>query len=337
MSIIKRSPSAILSLLLALVLVVSMVPAAFAAETTPAAGTYTVDVGLNLFCTAMGGVYFNKGLMTTETSVDESTGTSYGTATAVVDEEGNVALTLNFTKGSFSYMGISTDTALVASDATKPGFYAQDGSLNTEDVSYTTSSMVLNSSNSGTKSIEALSSVTLNLDRVADSYTMWLYIDSCMMGVQFCDGTGTAGSNKPGESTPYTATLTVDWDFDGEQADETSTQSANVSLVYEASGAYEVSIPATINVDKATMTASYTVEAKEFDIDDNAYVTVKAATDGILTNGDGDTTTFTNTLADGKLSVTGDTLAGTVSVEKPSAHGTFAGTITFTINYFSGK
>ena len=47
---------------------------------------------------------------------------------------------------------------------------------------------------------------------------------------------------------------------------------------------------------------------------------------------------FTNTLAEGKLAKTGDTLAGEVAVtEAASNPGKYTGTIDFTINYFSGK
>lgn len=47
---------------------------------------------------------------------------------------------------------------------------------------------------------------------------------------------------------------------------------------------------------------------------------------------------FTNTLAEGNLTKTGDTLAGEVEVTEPATNpGKYTGTIDFTINYFSGK
>lgn len=322
MSNVNRRFSAILSLVLAFVMVLGMVPAAFAAETSLNAGTYEVDATLSCYVNAMGGVEFSDGY-----------GLLKGTS-VTVDEDGNTTITLNLgTTSGLSVYGVPC-TAFIGIDEA-PGYYA-DGTVTKEGVTYTVSEDTVANASSEVKYI---TSITLPVDTATSKYTLWVYLDSNVMGCQLGDGSGTGSSNQPGVATKHTSTLTIDWDSAEKvvEADETSTQNANVSLVYEASGEYTVSIPATINVDKSTMTASYNVAAESFDIDDAAYVTVTASTDGILTNGDGVTTTFTNTLADGQLKVTGDTLAGSVSVEAPSAHGTFEGTITFTIKYFAGK
>lgn len=96
-------------------------------------------------------------------------------------------------------------------------------------------------------------------------------------------------------------------------------------------------IPATITVDSATNKGSYNVTAQKFILDEGAYVTVTATESGKLVNGSKELA-FTNTLAEGNLTKTGDTLAGEVEVTEPATNpGKYTGTIDFTINYFSGK
>lgn len=319
MSNIKCRFSAILSLVLAFVLVLGMTPAAFAAEPSLEAGSYSIDASLSAFISAMGGVEFGNGLLTG--------------ATVNVDENGDASVTIGLATSQVTIYGVTCDTFIDATNSA-PGYY-QDGTSKT--ATYTLSDKTALNPNS--ESIHYVDTITVPVAVGTESVKMWMYVNSTVMGCQFGDGSGSGSSNTPGANTPYTAKLTLDWSSAEKivEADKTSTQDANVSLVYQASGEYEVSIPATIQVDKSTLAAAYTVEATSFDIDDAAYVTVTAATDGVLTNDKGGTTTFTNTLADGKLKVTGDTLAGAVSVEKPSAHGTFQGSITFTIRYFSGE
>lgn len=117
--------------------------------------------------------------------------------------------------------------------------------------------------------------------------------------------------------------------------DKTSNQSANVE--YTVEGGYGVEIPATITVDATTKKGEYTVTAKNFVIGENAYVTVTASESDKLTNGS-DELAFTNTLTEGNLTKTGDTLAGTVEVtDSPSNPGKYTGTIDFVINYHAGE
>lgn len=166
---------------------------------------------------------------------------------------------------------------------------------------------------------------------------MWLYLDSNVMGCQLGDGSGAGASNTPGVATKHTAKLTIDWGSAEKivVADASSEQSANVE--YTVEGGYEVEIPATITVDAATKNGNYTVSAKNFVIGENAYVTVTASEGGKLTCGS-DELAFTNTLASGNLTKTGDTLAGTVEViDSPSNTGKYTGTIDFVINYYAGE
>lgn len=88
---------------------------------------------------------------------------------------------------------------------------------------------------------------------------------------------------------------------------------------------------------KQSANVEYTVTAKNFVIGENAYVTVTASESGKLTNGS-DELAFTNTLAEGNLTKTGDTLAGTVKVtDSPANPGRYTGTVDFSINYYAGE
>ena len=53
--------------------------------------------------------------------------------------------------------------------------------------------------------------MTFPVSKEASVYNLWFYLNSSIMGVQFSDGKGTAGSNEPNEHSKYKAELTVDW------------------------------------------------------------------------------------------------------------------------------
>jgi hypothetical protein len=166
------------------------------------------------------------------------------------------------------------------------------------------------------------------------------------MGCQFCDGSGSAGSNTPDALTPYKASLNIDWSTVSKvkTADKTSSQSATVKYVVDKvdggddgnkSDKYVVNIPAVVNVDAETKTGSYSVEAEEFSLSEGAYVNVSTNSGGTLSNGT-DTVPFTNELESESLTKTGDSLNGTVKVTGDAASaGEYAGTIDFTIDYFA--
>lgn len=318
----KRNPiTSLLSMVLVLAMVLSMATVAFAAETTLEAGkNYTVDAKLSCYVNAMGGVEFSDG---------------YGllkSTTVSVDENGDAYLTMNLgTTSGLAIYGVAC-TAFIGTDEA-PGYYA-DGAVTKENVTYTVSE---NTVANAKGQVNYIDSITMPVDSSVNEYTLWIYLDSNVMGCQLGDGTGTGSSNTPGVATKHTAKLTIDWDTLAAGPAETSNQTANVELNYTATGTYEVSIPSTINVDKATLKGTYEVTAKNFDINTDAYVTVTADTEGTLKTEDNKTTSFTNTLAEGQLKATGDTLAGTVTVDKPSANGNYTGSLNFVISYYSGE
>jgi hypothetical protein len=64
---------------------------------------------------------------------------------------------------------------------------------------------------------------------------------------------------------------------------------------------------------------------------------VTASEGGKLSNGTYELA-FTNTLSEGTLTETGDTLTGTVEVTESATHpGQYTGTIDFTIQYYIGE
>lgn len=100
-----------------------------------------------------------------------------------------------------------------------PKYYDTDRSL--KDATYTTSTTdfgVRNNLNSsgtmdGTVSKQyAVSSMTFPVSKDKSEYNLWIYINSNVMGVQFCDGSGTSSSNHPNEATKYVGKLVIDWD-----------------------------------------------------------------------------------------------------------------------------
>lgn len=310
----------IMSCVLAAAMLMSMSFVSVFAEAPMEAGEYAVDATLSCYVNAMGGVEFSDGYgLLTDTTV-------------TVDEDGSAVATLSLgTTSGLSIYGVAC-TAFIGTDEA-PGYY-KDGAVTKDNVTYTVSSDTVANSKG---QVNYITSVTFPVDIAVNEYTMWLYLDSNVMGCQLGNGTGTGSSNTPGVATKHTAKLTIDWSSAQKlvQPDKTSGQSANVE--YNVEGGYEVEIPSTITVDAATKKGEYTVTAKNFVIGENAYVTVTASESGKLTNGS-DELAFTNTLENSNLSKSGDALEGVVEVtDSPSNPGKYTGTVDFVINYFSGK
>lgn len=97
-----------------------------------------------------------------------------------------------------------------------PKYYSASNTLT--DAEYTVSSTEFGISNNlqdtGDKVLKtyAVDSIKFPVSKDKSEYNLWIYINSNVMGVQFCDGSGDSSSQHPNEATPYAATLTVDWD-----------------------------------------------------------------------------------------------------------------------------
>ncbi len=162
--------------------------------------------------------------------VDAMGGQQFGHAvfkgTSFKNKNGTIECTLNLGTGVgviysipfIAYIEPSMEN-LTGDSVSKPGYYLDDGSHT--DAEYTVSSKYfgirnnLNSSGTmnGTVSKSyAVDSMTFPVSKDKSEYNLWIYINSNVMGVQFCDGSGTSSSNHPNEATKYVGKLVIDWD-----------------------------------------------------------------------------------------------------------------------------
>ncbi|MCC8356539.1 MAG: hypothetical protein LJU34_01595, partial [Oscillospiraceae bacterium] len=173
------------------------------------AGTYELDASLSCYVNAMGGVEFGGPLLT-------------GT-TLTVEEDGSAFVTLYLTKSSVTIYSVTCDTFVDADPSYVTddrgvtngtiGYYDQEGNLITEGVTYTLSDdTALNPSD---EEVNYVDSITFPLTYESDTYALTMYINSNVMGVQFCE------ENDEAESTTYPAALTIYWDGYAETEEDT--------------------------------------------------------------------------------------------------------------------
>lgn len=164
------------------------------------AGTYTVETSLSCYVNAMGGIEFGGPLLKG--------------ASVTIDQSGHAKMTLRFTKSSVTIHSITCDTFI---DINPPyvtedrgvtngtiGYYDKNGVLQTGNVSYTLSNdTALNAQNEAVRYVD---SITFPLTYVSDIYNLTFFINSNVMGVQFCNKNDKAGV------ASYPAVLSVKWD-----------------------------------------------------------------------------------------------------------------------------
>ncbi len=359
-----KTKKSIFGKIMSSVLAVSMITSvsavtALAADTNATElekGSYTVNADMSLYVNAMGGIEF--------ASAFELSALTYGTtgifesATLDVDDNGNKSVTLNLGVGTGSIYSIAFQSFVDSGYSLK--YYDANHELKNV-TSYTDEAISITKTDKSVYETDRVTSVTFPLEidtaatvfdkatssvvsagNTADStkivVDMWMVVNSNVMGLQFCDGSGTAGSNTFDTATKYVASVSIDLASAQKivtEPDRTTNQSANVE--YTVNGGYEIEIPSTITINSATKKGEYTLTAKNFVIGENDYVTVSASQGGKLKSGS-DEIAFTNTLSDGKLTKNGDTLTGTVEItDSPKNPGKYTGTIDFTINYYVGK
>ncbi len=149
---------------------------------------------LSCYVNAMGGIEFAAAML--------------NDIVVTVDDDGNASMTISLGVSSGTIYTVDYVAFVDASDSV-PGYY--DASGNRHSASYTTSRNTVVDSDGN--QVHYVDSVTFPVSAASlqDSYTLFLYIESNVMGVQFCNGSGNAGSGNPGALTPYVASLTVDW------------------------------------------------------------------------------------------------------------------------------
>lgn len=178
-----------------------------AASTQLKPGSYPVDASLSCYIPAMGGVEFGAGLFTG--------------AHVTVDADGSARVTLGLTASTVTIYSVTCDT-FVDAEASEPGYYDASGKRKTAQ--YTKSKKTaLNAKNEAVHYVDA---VTFPVSEGQERYYLWLYVNSNVMGAQFCDGTGSGSSGSAGEATPYQAIFTMDWSgvatVGAEQASDTA-------------------------------------------------------------------------------------------------------------------
>ena len=165
-------------------------------EPEPAYTQY--DAELSCFVTAMGGIEFGDGLLA---------------GAYVEEEEGEYYMTLIFNKSQVTIYTISCDTFIdtdLADAGTSKGVedgtigvYDEDGTLVTEgvEVRYSTGDDYVTGKGGN---VYYVKSVKLPIDSLRETYKLALYINSSVMGVQFCE------ANETVTTGTFSATLTLD-------------------------------------------------------------------------------------------------------------------------------
>ncbi len=160
--------------------------------------TLSVDATLSCYVNAMGGVEFGTPI--------------YQSTTITKKADGTVKATLNLGTGTGNIYGVNFVEFVDPRNST-PGYYDADG--NVQDAEYTVSEDTATPPSTDEDyetGVNYVTSMTFPVSEETSEYNLWIYINSNVMGVQFCDGNGTSSSNHPNEATPYVGKLTIDWD-----------------------------------------------------------------------------------------------------------------------------
>jgi hypothetical protein len=191
-------------------------------------GIYSIDATLSCYVNAMGGIEFGAPLLTS--------------AFITVDHIKNTFITLTFTKSSITIYGITCDIFIDAQPLNAMddrgvkngtiGYYDKDGELITNDVRFTLSSDT--ALNTASEDVFYVETITFPINYVEDTYNLAIYINSNVMGVQFCN------SNDKATAATYPAVLKVDWNkFYGQDTSPSEAgedESSNTATVMEEEG-----------------------------------------------------------------------------------------------------
>lgn len=243
---------------------------------------YSIDANLSCFITAMGGQEFGASV--------------YKSAKIVEYADGTCKVVLSLGKGAGNIYGIDFD-AFIDPRNSKPGYYNEKGEK--LDAEYTVSDTDTAQANTGLdesgermlEDVHYVTSMTFPVSKEKSEYNLWVYVNSNMMGVQFCDGKGEASSNHPNEATPYVGKLTIDWNsvYYG-----TYTGSMTVTM-----GGKETTTPLSITVakDSVNLGEHYGEYTKVLWLKDSEGKTVQAAQSDKTNTKNGDLTAENYTTA----------------------------------------
>lgn len=164
--------------------------------------TFSVDAVLSCYVNAMGGVEFGTPI--------------YKSTTITKKADGTAKATLNLGTGTGTIYTIDFVEFVDPRNST-PGYYDADGVV--QDAEYTISEDDTAQANTGLdedgnrvlEDVNYVTSMTFPVSEETSEYNLWIYINSNVMGVQFCDGSGSGSSGQPNTATKYVGKLTIDW------------------------------------------------------------------------------------------------------------------------------
>lgn len=171
-------------------------------DATELVETLSVDATLSCYVNAMGGQEF---------------GTPVHKGTSILKKaDGTYKVLLSLGKGTGNIYGIEFDAFIDPRNST-PGYYDADG--NVQAAEYTISVDDTAQANTGLdedgnrvlEDVNYVTSMSFPVSKDTSEYNLWIYINSNVMGVQFCDGSGSGSSGQPNTATPYVGKLTIDW------------------------------------------------------------------------------------------------------------------------------
>lgn len=251
-------------------------------ETQKKNAEYNIEATLSCWVKAMGGQEFGKPV--------------FKGAKIVENADGTCKVVLSLGKGTGNIYGINFD-AFIDPRNSKPGYYNEKGEK--LDAEYTVSDTDTAQANTGLdkdgnrvlEDVHYVTSMTFPVSKEKSEYNLWVYVNSNMMGVQFCDGKGEASSNHPNEATPYVGKLTIDWNsvYYG-----TYTGSMTVTM-----GGKETTTPLSITVakDSVNLGERYGEYTKVLWLKDSEGKTVQAAQSDSTNSKKGDLTAENYTTA----------------------------------------
>mgnify|MGYP002624814128 CR=1 FL=1 len=309
----KKLSKAFAVILSAVLLFSASIVIAFAAPAQEA-GTYRIDAALSCFISAMGGQEF---------------GGVYDSAVMTKTDDGETFLTVNFKTTPMNIYTIQFDEFVDADDPATIGFYDADGVLHTAAdenpiVTYTASEDTVAGPTNAQVPFSGerhyLTSMTFPISDDMNEITMWLYINSTVMGLQFSDGNGEASTNAPAQQTKYKGTLTLDRSSAKKVVPMDAALSCYISAMggQEFGGVYDSS---ELLIDQAgqlyltlyfktTPMTIYTIQFDEFvDADDPATIGFYDA-DGVLHTAADENPIVTYTASE-------DTVAGPTNAQVP--------------------
>lgn len=135
-----------------------------------------------------------------------------------VDESGNATLVAKFRKASLTIMKDKESNIFIDPRNSQPGYYDMNG-VKQNVINYTISPENDTATPPGTYSahttgVRYVTSMTFPVSKAASVYYLWIYINSDVYGVQFCDGKNPAAGHsffEPGFATEYKAEFSIDW------------------------------------------------------------------------------------------------------------------------------